>query len=95
MLKKSGSVTLKDVAHAAGVSLKTASRVLNNSSELRPETERVVREAMAQLGYQPTQNAEDYAVEILAQPNPLDPVAQRFQGGGFVTIDYTPADQRP
>jgi uronate dehydrogenase len=49
----------------------------------------------AQLGYQPTQNAEDYAAEILAQPNPLDPVAQRFQGGGFVTIDYTPADQRP
>jgi uronate dehydrogenase len=51
--------------------------------------------AAAQLGYQPTQNAEDYAAEILAQPNPLDPVAQRFQGGGFVTIDYTPADQRP
>ena len=47
------------------------------------------------IGYAPTQNAEDWAAEILAQPNPLDPVAQRFQGGQFVTIDYTPQEQRP
>jgi uronate dehydrogenase len=49
----------------------------------------------AALGYQPKQNAEDYATEILQKPNPLDPVAQRYQGGGFVTIDYTPPKQRP
>jgi uronate dehydrogenase len=49
----------------------------------------------ARIGYRPTQNAEDYAAEILAQPNPLDPVAQRFQGGAFVTLDYTPPEQRP
>jgi uronate dehydrogenase len=49
----------------------------------------------AKLGYQPVQNAEDYAAEILGKPNPLDPVAQRYQGGGFVTIDYTPSEQRP
>ncbi len=47
------------------------------------------------IGYQPTQNAEQWAAEILQQPNPLDPVAQRFQGGQFVTIDYTPPQQRP
>jgi len=47
------------------------------------------------LGYHPTQNAEDYAAQILSQPNTLDPVAQQFQGGPFVTEDYTPADQRP
>ncbi len=47
------------------------------------------------LGYQPVQNSEDYVAEILRQPNPLDPVAQRYQGGGFVTIDYTPPEQRP
>ena len=46
------------------------------------------------IGYAPTQNAEDWAEQILAQPNPLDPVAQRFQGGQFVTIDYTPPEQR-
>ena len=49
----------------------------------------------ADLGYQPVQNSEDYAEEIMKRPNPLDPVAQRFQGGGFVTIDYTPPEQRP
>jgi uronate dehydrogenase len=47
------------------------------------------------LGYRPTQNSEDYAAEILAQPNPLDPIAQQYQGGGFVTLDFTPMDQRP
>jgi uronate dehydrogenase len=47
------------------------------------------------LGYQPRQNAEDHAAEILAKPNPLDPVAQRHQGGGFVTMDLTPPEKRP
>lgn len=51
--------------------------------------------AAARLGYRPTQNAEDYAAEILTRPNPLDAIAQRYQGGGFVSIDYTPQDQRP
>jgi uronate dehydrogenase len=49
----------------------------------------------ARLGYLPTQNAEDFAEEILRKPNPLDPVAQCYQGGGFVTIDYTPPEKRP
>jgi uronate dehydrogenase len=47
------------------------------------------------LGYQPTQNAEEFAEEILQQPNPLDSTAQRYQGGGFVTQDFTPPQQRP
>jgi plasmid maintenance system antidote protein VapI len=38
MVDKSESVTLVDVARVAGVSVKTASRVLNNSSELLPTT---------------------------------------------------------
>jgi uronate dehydrogenase len=41
------------------------------------------------IGFRPTQNAEDWAAEILAQPNPLDPVAQRFQGGAFASMDYS------
>jgi uronate dehydrogenase len=41
------------------------------------------------LGYQPMQNAEDYAADILARENPLGPIARQFQGGGFVAIDYT------
>jgi uronate dehydrogenase len=47
------------------------------------------------LGYRPQQNAEDYADEILRRDNPLGPVAQRFQGGGFASHDYTPPEQRP
>jgi uronate dehydrogenase len=49
----------------------------------------------APLGYQPQSNAEDHAERILALPNPLDPVAQRYQGGSFVTLDYTPPAARP
>jgi uronate dehydrogenase len=47
------------------------------------------------LGYRPTQNAEDYAEEILGRPNPLDAIARRYQGGGFVTQDFAPLNQRP
>ena len=44
------------------------------------------------LAYQPTQDAEEYAAEVLAQPDPLDALGQRFQGGSFVGIDYSRAD---
>ena len=46
------------------------------------------------LGYKPRQNAEEFAPGILKQPNPLDPIAQQYQGGQFVTIDFTPMEQR-
>jgi uronate dehydrogenase len=49
----------------------------------------------ARLGYQPKQNSEDYAEQILAQPNPLDALGQRFQGGSFVGIDYSRKDAGP
>jgi uronate dehydrogenase len=49
----------------------------------------------ARLGYVPKQDSEIYAAEILKQKNPLDPIAQRYQGGGFVTQDFTPIDKRP
>lgn len=41
------------------------------------------------LGYHPKQNSEDFAAEILAQPNPLDAVGQQYQGGSFASIDFT------
>lgn len=47
------------------------------------------------LGYRPTQDAEAYAEEILARPNPLDALGQRFQGGSFVGIDYSRDDAGP
>jgi uronate dehydrogenase len=77
------SITAPDVGYLAvwGVSNNTRSYWSNEGAE--------------RLGYQPRQNAEDYAAEILSRANPLDPVAQRHQGGSFVPMNYTPPDQRP
>lgn len=78
MFKKTGSTTLMDVAREAGVSLKTASRALNNSPELRPATAARVRQAMARLGYQPNELARGLkskrsaAIAMIA-PNFADP----------------------
>lgn len=47
------------------------------------------------LGYRPTQNAEDFAAEILSQENPLNEVGRKFQGGSFASHDYTPPERRP
>jgi uronate dehydrogenase len=46
------------------------------------------------IGYRPVQNAEQWAHEIARRPNPLDPIARQFQGGQFVTLDYTPQERR-
>lgn len=43
--------TLADVARVAGVSAATASRVINGSPNVRPETRRQVEEAIVNLGY--------------------------------------------
>ncbi len=49
----SQKATLQQVARAAGVSLKTASRVLNHEPHVKPTTELLVRGAMERLAYQP------------------------------------------
>lgn len=51
--------------------------------------------AAPRIGYRPMSNAEQHAQAILGQPNPLDPIARLYQGGWFVTIDYTPDEARP
>ncbi len=45
--------TIDDVARTAGVSIKTVSRVLNGSSQVKPATAARVRQAMQAHGYQP------------------------------------------
>lgn len=47
------TVTIKDVAKLAGVSIKTVSRVMNDEPNVRPVTSRKVREAIAKLAYEP------------------------------------------
>ncbi|QEE26161.1 LacI family transcriptional regulator [Rhodanobacter glycinis] len=51
------SPTIKDVAHHAGVSLKTVSRVINHEPAVRSETREKVERAIAQLGYRPDPSA--------------------------------------
>ena len=47
------NATIKDVAKAAGVSVATVSRVLNNNSNVSETTTRMVNEAIKELGYSP------------------------------------------
>ncbi|MBX6366113.1 MAG: LacI family DNA-binding transcriptional regulator, partial [Gemmatimonadetes bacterium] len=53
----SGSATIKDVARAAGVSVATVSRVLNESGPVREETRRRVWEVASSLRYVPNETA--------------------------------------
>ena len=50
-------ITLRDVAKEAGVSINTASRALNNKSEISPETKARVLEVAQKLGYRPNRLA--------------------------------------
>ena len=54
-------VTIYEVAKAAGVSLATVSRVINNQSHVTPETKRKVEETIARLGYKPNALAQGLA----------------------------------
>ena len=51
MTQPTGLPTLADVAHLAGVSSATASRVLTGSARVRPQTKDKVEQAMTRLGY--------------------------------------------
>ena len=74
----SGSARLLDVANAAGVSLRTASRVLNDDPRVAAETRQRVREMMTELRFQPdemarslragTDTAIGFVVESIADP---------------------------
>jgi len=57
MNTKSADVTIKDVARLAGVSSMTVSRVINSSDRVKPETQRRVENAIAELGYVPSRLA--------------------------------------
>ncbi|MGP5837580.1 LacI family DNA-binding transcriptional regulator [Brachybacterium alimentarium] len=54
-----GLPTLRQVAETAGVSLKTASRALNDEAHVAPETSERMKQAAAALGYRPNLLARD------------------------------------
>jgi LacI family transcriptional regulator len=74
----SGATRLLDVANTAGVSLRTASRVLNDDPRVAAETRQRVREAMLELRFQPdemarslragTDTAIGFVVESISDP---------------------------
>src|ERR1700744_1187535 len=74
----SGAPRLLDVAHAAGVSLRTASRVLNDDPRVAPATRQRVQAAIADLRFQPdemarslragTDTAIGFVVESISDP---------------------------
>jgi DNA-binding LacI/PurR family transcriptional regulator len=53
--------TINDVAKAAGVSISTVSRILNNKPDVAPVTRQRVLEAIATLGYTPHAQAKNLA----------------------------------
>lgn len=59
--RESESVTIFDVARAAGVSYATVSRVLNNKDHVKPEKRQAVLDAVAQLGYVANSQARSLA----------------------------------
>jgi LacI family transcriptional regulator len=78
VLKRSQVPTLVDVAREAGVSLKTASRVLNRSKNVSPEKAEKIREVMERLGYRPNELARGLKAKRSAAigmivPNLADP----------------------
>jgi LacI family transcriptional regulator len=59
--RKTDSVTIMDVARAAGVSYSTVSRVINNYEHIRLETREKVLNAITRLGYVVNQQARSLA----------------------------------
>jgi LacI family transcriptional regulator len=98
-ITKSRAPTLLDVARAAHVSLKTASRVLNNSENVSEKKVARIQAVMARLGYRPNElarglkrsksSAIGMIVANLANPfivNVIRAVQETARSNGYVVI---------
>lgn len=79
-------VTIEEVANYAGVSVATVSRVLNNSSMVKPATIQRVQEAIQKLNYIPNQSArnlrrQESRVILALAPNFSNPYYSRILTG--------------
>jgi len=59
--RQHAKATLSDVAHRAGVSPMTVSRVLNGQANVRESTRKLVNQAIIELGYSPNKAARSLA----------------------------------
>ena len=83
-----GSVTIEDVARAAGVSAMTVSRVINKKKNVREETRKFVLETIEQLNYTPNSAARNLAAGEathigLLYSNPSDAYLSQFLVGAL------------
>lgn len=81
--KATGKATLADVAGRAGVSVTTASYILNgrgSQMRIRPETEERVRDAAAALHYRPNRNARSLRMQSSAT---IGVISDNIAGGHF------------
>ena len=80
------AVSIRDVARAAGVSHQTVSRVINQSSKVRPATREAVLAAVSELGFRPNRAARALAggpiqsVTVLASNTSLYGFAAALEG---------------
>ena len=56
------AVTLEEIARLAGVSLSTASRVINDHPNVRPDVRKRVWQVIREQGYQPNPAARSLAL---------------------------------
>jgi LacI family transcriptional regulator len=82
----SARARIQEVAKAAGVSLKTVSRVLNNEPNVRPETRERVEAAAKAMNYRPHPSARSLAghrsfVIALLYDNPSNNYVMEILGG--------------
>lgn len=102
--QKTRRATLKDVASAAGVSMQTVSRVVNESPLVAPKTVKRVTKIMEELGYQPNtaarmlQTQRSHTLEVVAidlplLPAPLVQMGNRARQNGYHMI-FTSGEER-
>ena len=60
--------TIRDVALEAGVSMMTVSRVINNGTNVQPETRARVQAAIDALNFMPSQSARSLRARHRASP---------------------------
>ncbi len=86
MLEKN-EITIADVAQAAGVSVSTVSRILNNKPDVAAKTRKRVLQVIEELGYEPHVQAQRLAGgkgRTIALHYPLDYLSFSQQEMGFV-----------
>lgn len=60
---KQKTITMNDVAEAAGVSRQTVSRVINDKGEISPDTRQHVMDVIQKLGYRPNRAARGLVMQ--------------------------------